>query len=200
MFRAPVVRRLSAAGLAIALVLLIAAPALAHEERDVAGYAMEVGFIAEPVFVGERSGLEFFVNKGDQPVEGLEQTLKAEVIQGSQKRDLPLTAREDEKGAYESIFIPTAAGPYTFHLFGTIEGTSIDESFTSSPTGFDEVQEAAAGQFPVQFPTEAELVASARKGSDASGQVTIAMVLGGVGLVAGLVALGVALSSRRRSA
>ena len=55
----------------------------------------------------------------------------------------------------------------------------MDESFTSSPTGFSEVQEVAAGQFPVQFPSQAELVDLAKKGSDAAGQVTIALALGG---------------------
>ena len=98
------------------------------------------------------------------------------------------------------MFIPTAAGKYTFHLTGTIEGTAIDESFTSSPDGFNEVQEAASGQFPVTLPTAAELSAEAKKGADAASQVTIALALGGAGLVVGLLALGVALAGRRRPA
>jgi len=193
-------RRLGAAGLAGLLAGLVAAPALAHEQRDVGDYALEVGFIAEPVYVGERSGLEIHVTKADQPVSGLDQTVKAEVIYGSQTRDLPLTEREDEPGWYESVFIPTAAGKYTFHLTGTIEGTPLDESFTSSPSGFDEVQEATAGQFPATLPTVTELSAAANKGADAAGQVTIALVLGGAGLVVGLLALGIALAGRRRPA
>ena len=193
-------RRLGAAGLAGLLAGLVVAPALAHEERDVGDYALEVGFIAEPVYVGERSGLEFHVTKADQPVSGLDQTVKAEVIYGSQTRDLPLTEREEEPGWYESVFIPTAAGRYTFHLTGTIETTPLDESFTSSPSGFDEVQEATSGQFPSTLPTVAELSAAANKGADAASQVTIALVLGGAGLVVGLLALGIALAGRRRPA
>jgi hypothetical protein len=181
-------------------VALFAGPALAHEEREVAGYDVEVGMINEPVFVGQKSGLEFFVMKGETPVEGLETTLKAEVIYGDAKRDLPITARFDSKGAYESVFIPTAAGKYTFHIFGTIEGNQVDESFTSSPDGFDEVQEAVAGQFPVTLPTAAELSADAKKGADAASQVTIALVLGGAGLLVGLLAVGIALAGRRRPA
>ena len=73
------------------------------------------------------------------------------MIVGETKRDLPLNARWGEAGAYESVFIPTVAGPYTFHLTGTIDGTPVDESFTSSPEGFNEVQEATAVQFPVQL-------------------------------------------------
>jgi hypothetical protein len=181
-------------------VLIAVMPALAHEQRQVAGYAFEVGFINEPVYVGQRSGLELLVTKADQPVEGLEKTLKAEVVYQDKQMDLPLLAREGQPGAYESIFIPTAAGPYTFHIFGTVEGRSVDERFTSSPSGFNEVQEAASGQFPIQFPTQAELADGAKKGSEAAGQVMIALGLGAGGLVVGLAALGVALAARRRPA
>ncbi len=45
----------------VSMVMLLAltVTALAHEERTVSGYDMEVGFIDEPVFVGQKSGLEF---------------------------------------------------------------------------------------------------------------------------------------------
>ena len=197
--RRTVVRRLGSAGLAGLLIGSVVVPVLAHEERDVGDYSSEVGLIDEPVYVGQSSGLEFHVTKADQPVSGLDATLKAEVIYGEAKRDLPLIEREEDPGWYQSVFIPTVAGKYTFHIFGTIEGNAVDESFTSSPDGFNEVQEAASGQFPVTLPTAAELSAEAKKGADAASQVTIALILGGAGLVVGLLALGVALASRRRS-
>lgn len=193
-------RRLGSAGLAGLLLAGLAGTALGHEERDVGDYAFEVGLIDEPVYVGQSSGLEFHVTKGDQPVSGLDETLKAEVIFGQTRRDLPLSEREEDPGWYQSVFIPTAAGKYTFHISGTIEGNPVDESFTSSPDGFNEVQEAASGQFPVTLPTAAELSADAKKGADAASQVTIALALGGAGLVVGLLALGVALAGRRRPA
>jgi hypothetical protein len=185
---------------AAALVALSAGLASAHEERNVGAYHFEVGFIDEPVYVGDKSGLEFFVHKGDAPVEGLEKTITAEVKYGDQTRPLELNAREGDPGAYESVFIPTAAGAYTFHLTGTVEGQAIDESFTSSPTGFNEVQEVSAGQFPIQFPAPAELAADARAGKDAAAQVTLATGLGAVGVVLGLVGVGLALANRRRPA
>ncbi len=182
------------------LVVLFSSAALAHEEREINGYAFEVGFISEPVFVGERSGLEFIVNQNDTPVEGLEKTLTAQVTYGSSTRDLPISARDGVPGTYESVFIPTAAGPYTFKLKGTLpDGSTMDQSFTSSPTGFDEVQESTAGQFPVQFPSQAELVSNAQQGADAAGKVTIAIGLGVAGLIVGLAALGVAIAGRSRS-
>ena len=63
-------------------------------------------------------------------------------------------------------------------LTGTIEGQAIDELFTSSPTGFNEVQALSGGQFPVQFPAQADIVADAQAGKDAASQVTIAIGLG----------------------
>ncbi len=197
--RRTTIRRVGSVGLAGLLLATFAGQALGHEEREVSGYALEVGLISEPVFVGERSGLEFHVTKDDKPVSGLETTIKAQVVYEQATRDLPLVEREEDPGWYESVFIPTAAGKYTFHLTGTIEGTALDESFTSSPTGFNEVQEASSGQFPVTLPTAAELSAQAQKGADAASQVTVALALGGIGLVVGLVALGVALAGRRRA-
>jgi hypothetical protein len=179
--------------------LLVAGLAQAHEVREVSDYEFVVGFIGEPVFTGQKSGLEFRVSKGDTPVEGLEATLEAEAIFGDQKRALPLSPRFGQPGWYQSVFFPTAAGPYTFHIIGTIEGAAIDESFTSSEEGFDEVHEATAGQFPVQYPPTAELVADANQGADAAGQLPVAIGLGAIGTLLGLVALGVALAGRRRT-
>lgn len=185
--------------IALALASLAALPALAHEQRTVAGYELEVGFLNEPVFVGDKSGLDLRVSKDGKAVTGLESTIKAEVIYGSQSEPLTVSPTETD-GAYEGVFIPTAAGPYTFHLTGTIEGNPIDEKFTSSPTGFNEVQDVSTGQFPNQLPAVADLAAQAQKGSDAAGQVPIALALGGAGLVVGLMALGIALAGRRRAA
>ena len=45
---------------------------LAHESRTVGDYEFVVGFIDEPVYTGQKSGLEVMVAQGDTPVEGLE--------------------------------------------------------------------------------------------------------------------------------
>ena len=114
-------RRVTAAVLAcVALTIIGTGTALGHETREVAGYTIVIGFIDEPVYAGQKSGLEFRVSKGENaPIEGLEDTLKAEVIYQDQKRELPISAAFGEPGAYRSVFFPTAAGPYTFHVFGT---------------------------------------------------------------------------------
>ena len=186
--------------LACTFAVAFAAPVAAHDVRQIGDYEFVVGFIGEPVFTGEKSGLELVVTKAGTPVEGLETALVAAVIYGDAQRDLPLSAVPGRAGTYESVFIPTSAGAYTFHISGSIDGTPIDASFTSSPTGFDEVQELAAGQFPVQFPAPADLAADARHGRDAAAQMPLALALGALGTILGLAALGVALAGRRRGA
>src|SRR5260221_12131351 len=111
-------RPLAALG-ALLLIGLGAAPAMAHEQRDVHGYSFDVGFIDEPVFVGDKSGLELTVRQADKGVTGLETALKAEVIYGTSHRDLSLEPAAGSDGSYRAPFIPTAAGKYTFHITGT---------------------------------------------------------------------------------
>jgi hypothetical protein len=197
---ARVVRALTAALLAATLALVTAGIAVAHEERRVGEYDFVVGFIDEPVFVGQKSGLELLVTRDGEPVEGLEETLQAEVTKDGERRDLPLSPRFGEPGWYQSYFFPTAAGSYTFRIFGTIEGEDVDESFSSSPEGFDEVQAATSGQFPVVFPPTSDLANQAQRGADAASLMPLAIGMGALGLLAGLVALGMSLGARRRPA
>ena len=103
-------RLVAGAGLSLIVVALAAVPVSAHDASEIDGYSIRIGFIDEPVFVGDRSGLELIVAKDGQPVTGMERTVSAEVIFGDQTRSLPLAAREREPGAYESIFVPTVSG------------------------------------------------------------------------------------------
>jgi hypothetical protein len=198
--RGVAVRAALAAGLAAVLLLPGLQPVLGHEQRDVAGYQIVVGFVDEPVFTGQKSGLEFSVTQNEEPVDGLEETLQAEVIYQDQRRALELSPRFGEPGWYESIFFPTAAGPYTFHISGDLAGEQIDESFTSGPDTFSEVEDQAGGQFPVQYPPAAEIADAAQRGADAAGQTTIALVLAVAALALGLVGTGLALAGRTRRA
>ncbi len=190
------IRRAAVLGATLTALVGIGA-ASAHESREVGEYTFTVGFLDEPVYSGQKSGLDLRVVRGDEPVEGLEQSLEAEVTFGGESRTLEVAPVFNQPGAYESVFFPTAAGPYTFHVFGDIEGQAVDESFTSGPETFSEVQDVVGGQFPVQFPATGDIVRDAEAGANAASTATIALVLGGAGLVAGLVALGVALARRR---
>jgi hypothetical protein len=173
---------------------------LGHESREVGEHTVVLGFADEPVYTGQKSGLEFMVTSGDAPVEGLEATLQAEVTFGSETRALEISPRFGEPGWYQSVFFPTAAGAYTFRIFGEIEGQPIDESFTSGPDTFSDVSDVTTDQFPVQFPAQGDIVRGAEAGEGAATTATIALVLGAAGLLAGLVALGLTLARRRTSA
>ena len=170
---------------------------VAHESREVGEHTVVVGFVDEPVFTGQKSGLEFSVSHGEEPVEALEESLEATVTFGDQTRDLEVSPRFGEPGWYQSVFFPTAAGPYTFRIFGEVEGEPFDESFTSGPDTFSEVQDVTGGQFPVQLPPIGDIARDAEEGANAATTAGIALLLGGSGLVAGLVALGVTLARRR---
>lgn len=187
-----------AAALGVALTMLVGVGVtLAHESREVGEYTFVVGFLDEPVYAGQKSGLELRISAGESPVEGAEATLDAEVTFGDQTRALELSPSFGEPGAYQSVFFPTAAGPYTFRVFGELDGTAIDESFTSGPDTFSEVQDTAGGQFPVVYPAPADLARDAEAGAAAATTATIALALGAAGLVAGVVAIGLALARRR---
>ena len=186
-----------AAVLGAALTMVVGAGAtLAHESREVGEYTFVVGFIDEPVYAGLKSGLDLRISAGDAPVEGAEETLEAEVIFGDQTRALEISPSFGEPGAYRSIFFPTAAGSYTFRVFGEIDGIAIDESFTSGPETFGDILDTAGGQFPVVYPATADLARDAEAGANAATMATMAIGLGAAGLLAGLVALGVTLGRR----
>ena len=182
---------------AVLATLLGAGVVLAHESRQVGDLTFVVGFLDEPVYSGQKSGLDLRVSRGDSPVEGLDESLEATVTFGDATRDLAIEPVFGQPGAYRSVFFPTAAGPYTFRIVGEVDGQAIDESFTSGPDTFSEVQDAVSGQFPVAFPAMADLAREAEAGAGAATTATVALVLGAAGLLAALVALGLTFARRR---
>ncbi len=183
--------------LAVALTALTATAVLAHEQREVGDLTFTVGMLEEPVFVGQKSGLDLRVARGEEPVEGLEETLQATVTAGGETRELELSPVFGERGAYRSVFFPTVAGPYSFQITGDVDGTALDETFTAGPETFGEVEELGGGQFPVQLPATVDLARDAEAGAAAATTATIALVLGAGGLLAGLVAIGLTVARRR---
>lgn len=192
-------RRLGRAAVLAAVLAAVAGTGtvLAHESRDIDDITMVVGMLDEPVYVGQKSGLDLRVTHDGEPAEGLEETLAAEVTFGDETRELEISPQFGEPGAYRSIFIPTAAGPYTFHIFGEIDGEAIDETFTAGPDTFGEVQDTAGNQFPVVLPAAADVARDAEAGAAAATTATIALWLGGAALLVGLVTLGFTLARRR---
>ena len=107
-------------------------------------------------------------------VEGLEGILKVEVIHAASgaSRTMELEAVWGDPGHYVAALIPTASGVYEFRVFGTIEGTTIDETFVSQGAGgnFDDIQSSAELQFPEQLPEMREVVGAVQGARDIAQQ------------------------------
>ena len=225
----------AAAAVAVALAVSIGT-AYAHEGREVGEYRLVVGFAVEPAYEGLINGVEVRVTRASDhgeesgghhgeadAVEGLDQTLQAEITHVSTGASKILSLRADvyEPGRYVGDLIPTTPGVYQIRLFGAIEGNLVDETFISRGGGgsFDDIGSATALQFPETLPELRELEGAVRgamttaqqaqdaalaasEGDDGSdgALVVVAITLGAAGVLlggAGL-AMGVRLSRRRR--
>jgi len=192
------VKLLAAFVLAACLTAFALGAASAHENRAVGKYRITVGFINEPALLDEPNAIDFRVVVSDtqKPVEGLEKTVKAEVIAGGKSMPIALRSRYGQPGAYAGDFIPTKAGAYIFHFTGEIEGAKIDEKFESGPGRFNDVADTAAMQFPDKVPAPADVTAQLKAANDtAAGAQSMAYI----GIAAGVVGIVVgALSFMRR--
>lgn len=197
-------RLLVASVLSLVLVsVFLPTSALAHERRTVGGkYVFVVGFLNEPAVQGQMNGISLQVTtvSDSKPVEGLEKTLKAELVVGGGARTMPvdLEARFGQPGAYAANFIPTKAGAYIFRFTGTVEGTAVDERFESGPGRFDDVISAQSLEFPDKLPNPSTTASDVQAAKDEAASARLLGIAGlGVGLV-GVALGGVALATRRR--
>jgi hypothetical protein len=211
-------RGLAASAMAWVFALIPATAALAHESATIGHLEVEVGFQNEPAYVGQPNGALISILHEGKPVLDLGDQLKVELSFGDTTSD-PMTLEpafgfEDgklefgEPGTYVAPFVPSQPGAYTFRFTGKVDGEDVDRSFTSSPKGFDEVQDPAALEFPqVDAPSTQELTtrveqeseraaSAAAEASDARDAAdsarTVAMIgvaLGALGLIAAIAAL-----------
>jgi hypothetical protein len=210
-------RRFLALPAAVVAVLVVsAAPAQAHEEREVGKYSFAVGFGQEPAYAGIPNSAQLLLfDASGKPVTELKDELNVDVGFGDQTATYPVepyfeVGEFGTPGDYRAWFIPTRAGRYSFHFTGSVNGQKVDETFTSGPKTFDDVGDPANVEFPVQDPTVGELAdriarevprldtiddarsAVATASDDASSASTlavIALVVGALGVGVGVVAL-----------
>lgn len=200
--------------MAVAMVGLIPsmlwpAVASAHESRKLGKYQLVVGFIAEPAVEGVKNGVELRVTntENNQPVEGLEKTLKVEVAHKGISKVMDLRAIFRDPGHYTADLIPTAPGQYAFRFFGTIEGLQVNERFESGPGRFNDVGSSGELQFPERLPEIREIAgvvpavqkAAMEAQDSASSARTLALVaiaVGTLGVLSGVLSMAVALSKR----
>jgi hypothetical protein len=152
--------------LAMGLVLGIAAPAAAHIVKQVGPYSVALGWLREPTYVGEANAVQVVIkNSKGEPISDLTaDDLKVVISTGGQQSDtMSLAPTFDPDtglgtpGDYEAPLIPTAPGDYTFHVTGSIHGTAIDETATSSETTFNSAIEPTGIQFPTKLPAVSDL-------------------------------------------
>jgi hypothetical protein len=110
-------------------------------------YLFVVGSIGEPLYVDQKSGVELLaywpdpsdpVNSqanGSKPIEGLESMLKVDVSAGDKNRTLDFEPAFRDPGHYEASFFPTVETTYNYTVFGNINGTSFNATWTCSPGG-----------------------------------------------------------------
>jgi hypothetical protein len=204
-----------ASTLAGLLIPLLASSASAHEEKAVGKYHFVVGFGDEPAYAGEKNSVQLILaDAKDKPVTDLGNTLRVEVTTGTAE---PLQLAMEPffevgefgtPGDYRAFFIPTAPGSYSFHFTGTIKGQKVDQTFKSGPQSFSDIEDPAQVQYPVKQPTGGQLATRADRETarinaalteerdqakdDAASARTLAivgLVVGALGLVAGIIAL-----------
>ena len=225
--------RLRAAGIsfgaALLLSLVVSSAVSAHVVKQFGTYSVAMGWLDEPTYVGVENAVQVIVKDGGgNPVNDLAPgDLKVVVsTAGQQTAALPLQPSFDPDtglgtpGEYTASLIPTQVGDYTFHLTGSIHGTAVDETSTSSDQTFDSVTAGTDVQFPVKEPaigdvstlvqrvdgraTSAQSAASAAQqaatnaANDASRALTIGSAVGGLGVLLGLAGLFVGLRASRR--
>jgi hypothetical protein len=176
--------------------LALTGDADAHERRSVGAYNFVVGWLNEPALINEPNAIDLRVSRASDasPVTGLEQTLKLQVKADDRTADILVRPRFNTPGAYDGRVLPTALGVFTFVVTGTIEGQTVNETFTAGTGTFGLIEEGNA--FPNALPAnqdlEHRLVTLESAGdtgsddSDSGMMVGIAgVILGGLGLAVG---------------
>jgi hypothetical protein len=157
--RAHGVRAAAVATIAAGLLIVAAGAAQAHESREVGDLTLVVGWANEPAFAGFGNEVQVAVTetRGERPVEDGE--LEAEVVfgEGGASTRVTLDPSFSTPNKYLGYIIPTRPGTYTFNVSGMVGGETIEETFTSGPDTFNDVQNPADAEFPEQDPTRGEL-------------------------------------------
>jgi hypothetical protein len=152
-----IVRLLILTGL---MTLVLGGVASAHEGREVGAYALNFGWQQEPAYAGLFNGPEIAISvigaeegedhdeHGDNPLEGVEIALSAEVTFGPETITIPLRPTSDDPTHFVADLIPTLPGDYSFRIFGTIGEQAVDETFNSAEGEFSSVEPMTDIMFP----------------------------------------------------
>jgi hypothetical protein len=204
-------RAVVVATVAVGVLIVPAGAAQAHESREVGDLTLVVGWSNEPAYAGFGNEVQVVVSEtqGERPVDDGE--LQAEVVFGDSGATTQVTLDPafDSPNEYLGYIIPTRPGTYTFNVTGTVGGQTIEETFTSGPDTFNDIQNPSDAEFPEQDPTRGEIaealerlsgrveeLSASEEPADEGTDVALWVAIGAA--VLALIAIGVA--ARRRSA
>jgi len=204
------------------LVILVSAPqAFAHTHRvlTINGQQVEfvVGWVIEPPYVDEVNAVDFWAHyinatcpqgsvSTSCPVSNLDQSLQVEVMTGGQSQVLTFSPNLSNDvppafdGEYTANIEPTVAGSYSFRIFGTVNGVTVNETFACGPTTFECVDPSAEVQFPQQIPSAHDMQIGLANMQSQVAQLqsdirtaytvaTVAVAVGIIGIALGAIAL-----------
>ncbi len=218
---------LATAGILTMLFLVPGSPARAHEGREVGDVVMLVGFGNEPAVAYEPNWVSLTLTDHDseQPIlNGVD--LEVEISYGEESTTMAMEPAFGDTGEYRAVFVPSRPGDYTFRFVGSVRNQDLDEEFSSGPDTFSPANDPAEISFPAQDPSVAEIAERLEQetarlgesiteleqaiGADGGGEAQapaedqdegslaiIALIVGIVALLVGLVLGGLALRRAR---
>lgn len=145
---------LAISSLSAILIFSMTANVVAHERElfTIGGkpVLLVVGSTNEPIYVGDKSGVDFFAYtpdskdplndkaNGTKPIIGLDKTMKVEVSAGPKNKTLDFDPDDSNPAHYTATFFPGAQTTYTYTLTGTINNTPIHLGYTCVPGAGDD--------------------------------------------------------------
>jgi hypothetical protein len=192
--------------LGVAVVLLGASAASAHEHLVAGDYRLTVGWADEPAFVGFKNAVSVAItDKAGSPVVDAGAPLTVEVSFGEQRISLPLEPMRQRPGEFRAWLLPTRSGTYAFRITGTISGQHIEATSICSDKTFHCVTDATAIQFPAKDPSLGDLaervgrtLPRAERAGEAATSARLLAALATIAAGAALVSALVALNRSRR--
>ncbi|MBY0110570.1 hypothetical protein K2Y00_00985 [Patescibacteria group bacterium] len=139
-----------------ALFVLMPLSVSAHETHvfEIGGkyYQFTIGSLNEPITVDDKTGVDLRIAEvvdahtdhdhgAGTPVSGLEETLQVELIAGSKTKIFDLSPVYNSPGSYKTTYYPTVATTLSYRVFGMLNNTEIDLTFTCSPAGHATAEE-----------------------------------------------------------
>ncbi len=127
--------------LGLASVFLFLSPVLAsaHEvhtyQINGVPYEIVIGSRNEPVIVDDKTGVDLEIIRAGKPLVGAQDALQVEMIAGDKKKIESIEPVYGVEGKYKTNFIATVPTTISYRVFGTIEETPFDVTYTCSPAG-----------------------------------------------------------------